>query len=446
MNTPICDFVKKYAAAQHSRLHMPGHKGKGFLGVEHLDITEVEGADVLYNAKGIIKESMENASSLFSTARTLYSTEGSSLSIRAMLYLLKLYSAENNRKPVILAGRNAHKAFLSGVALNDIEVDWIYPDESEGLLSLNLTPEKLKSYLENYKEKPVALYITSPDYLGNITDIKGLSAVCKEQGLLLLIDNAHGAYLNFLPENQHPIALGADICCDSAHKTLPVLTGGGYLHISKSAPEIFKTHCESAMSLFASTSPSYLILESLDSANKYMAEGYKEKLSFFVEEVEDLKKALKAKGYTLFGNEALKITISSKEYGYTGNELTSILSENGIICEFADSDFLTLMFTPENSNSDLNKLKGVLLAVNKRPEISTPSPKVNKLRRALSIKEALFSPNTEIHAKDAEGKILASYTVSCPPAVPIAICGEVIDENALKAFAYYKIEKIRVIK
>lgn len=445
MNTPVCDFVKDYASKNSVRLHMPGHKGKGFLGIEHLDITEVEGADVLYSAQGIIKESMENASSLFNTAKTLYSTEGSSLSIRAMLYLVKLYANENMRKPVVLAGRNAHKALLSALALNDVCVDWIYPEEYEGLLSLSLTPEKLKAYLENYKEKPAALFVTSPDYLGNVSDIKALAEVCKENNMLLLVDNAHGAYLNFLPENQHPIALGADICCDSAHKTLPVLTGGGYLHISKSAPEIFKTQAESAMSLFASTSPSYLILQSLDFANRYMAEGYKEKLNSFIKEVEDLKTALKEKGYTLFGNEALKITISSKEYGYSGTELADILSQNGVTCEFADPDFLTLMLTTENSDADLEKLKDVLLSVKKKEAIVTPCPKTNRLKKAVGIREALFSSSTEIDAKDAYGKILASYSVSCPPAVPVAVCGEVLDENTIKAFEYYGIEKIRII-
>ncbi len=445
MNTPICDFVKKYADKNAVRLHMPGHKGKSFMGFEQFDITEVEGADVLYNAQGIIKESMENASALFSADRTLYSTEGSSLSIGAMLYLAAMYAKEQNIKPVVLAGRNAHKAFLSGAALNDIEVDWIYPEEDEGLLSLNLSAEKLKAYLENYDEKPVALYVTSPDYLGNTLDIKALSALCKENNMLLLVDNAHGAYLNFLPQNQHPIALGADICCDSAHKTLPVLTGGGYLHISKSAPEIFKTQAEFALSLFASTSPSYLILESLDMANRYMAEGYKEKLMAFAEKVEFLKQTLKANGYTLFGNEALKITISAKKYGYAGVALADILSKNGIVCEFADPDFLTLMLTPENSDTDLDKLKSTLLSVEKKEAIKSTSPKVDRLKRALSIKDALFSFSTEVYAKDALGKTLASYSVSCPPAIPVAICGEVLNESAVNAFEYYGVEKIRII-
>ncbi len=446
MNTPVCDFVKKYAESESARLHMPGHKGKSLLGFEHFDITEIEGADVLYCAKGIIKESMANASSLFSTAKTLYSTEGSSLSIRAMLYLTFLYAKEKGRKPLILAGRNVHKAFLSGAALSDIEVEWLYPSENEGLLSCKITPDNLRDYLENTEEKPVALYITSPDYLGNITDIKGVSKVCRAFDVLLLVDNAHGAYLNFLEENQHPISLGADICCDSAHKTLPVLTGGGYLHIGKSAPKLFLDETKNAMSLFASTSPSYLILQSLDMANKYMSEGYTEKLSAFCQRVSHLKDALTEKGYTLLGDEALKITVCAKKYGYKGTELAEILLEKGIVCEFSDDDFLVLMLTPENTDEELSLLLSALTSVKKQQEISEKTPKVFKLKRALSIREALMSLSVEADTKDAEGKILASYAISCPPAVPVAVCGEIIDKNTIKAFEYYGIEKIRIIK
>ena len=446
MNTPICDFVKKYAEDKHTRLHMPGHKGVTLLGLESLDITEVEGADVLYSANGIIKESMANAASLFGTAKTLYSTEGSSLSIRAMLYLTKLYASKAGKKPLILAGRNAHKAFLSGAALVDFEVDWIYSEKSEGLLSCKITPEKLEAYLEKTEKKTTALYITSPDYLGNITDIKGLAAVCRKFGLLLLVDNAHGAYLNFTEKSQHPIYLGADICCDSAHKTLPVLTGGGYLHISKSAPEIFLHQAEAAMALFASTSPSYLILQSLDRANKYLAEGYREKLSAFTKKVKKIKETLVGKGYTLFGDEVLKITISAKKYGYKGTEFADILQKSGIVAEFSDADFLVLMLTPENSDAELDLLLSALLGIEKRQAIIEASPEIVPPKKALSIREAVFSQSVEVYAKDALGKILASYNVSCPPAVPIAVCGEVVDEKTIKSFEYYSVEKIRIVK
>ena len=134
MNTPIRDFVARYAESGVSRLHMPGHKGKGPLGCEALDITEVAGADALYEASGIIAESEANAASLFGTRRTLYSTEGSSQCIRAMLYLALTSRGQGNGRPVALAARNAHKAFLFAAALCDFDVEWLYPEEGAGSL------------------------------------------------------------------------------------------------------------------------------------------------------------------------------------------------------------------------------------------------------------------------------------------------------------------------
>ena len=266
--TPIHDFVKKYIQSGVTRLHMPGHKGSGFLGIEKYDITEIDGADVLYHSGGIIRESEDIASELFGSARTVYSCEGSSLSIRAMLYLALLYGRSIGRKPVILAARNAHKVFMTACALLDFETVWMLPESGSGVVSCVITPKELDKKLSEMEEKPVAVYITSPDYLGFMSDIGGLSEVCKAHGVLLLVDNAHGAYLAFTEKNMHPISLGADMCCDSAHKTLPVLTGGGYLHISENAPTFFKDNAENAMSIFASTSPSYIIMQSIDLANE----------------------------------------------------------------------------------------------------------------------------------------------------------------------------------
>ena len=225
MNTPICDFVRRYAESKTLRLHMPGHKGKGPLGIEQLDITEISGADSLYEASGIIAESEANASALFGCP-TFYSTEGSSQCIRAMLHLA---TCGRNRR--IAAARNVHKTFLSAAALLDLQVDWLYPDSEGSYLACPITAETLENYFATCEEIPAAVYVTSPDYLGNLLYIDALAAVCHRYGSLLLVDNAHGAYLKFLPDSRHPMDLGADLCCDSAHKTLPVLTGGAYLHI-----------------------------------------------------------------------------------------------------------------------------------------------------------------------------------------------------------------------
>ncbi len=445
MNTPICDFVKEYALSRKLRLHMPGHKGKSFFGGELFDITEIDGADVLYNAKGIIKQSEENASSLFGTRQTLYSAEGSSLAIRAMLYLAMIHAKALGKKPLIAAGRNAHKTFLTAAALLDIETKWIFPQKQEGVVTCEITAVFLERFFKHIADLPTALYITSPDYLGNMADIEGIAKVCHKYGVLLLVDNAHGAYLNFLPESKHPIALGADICCDSAHKTLPVLTGGAYLHISHSAPEAFARHAQNAMSLFASTSPSYLILQSLDYANKYMSEGYRERLAEFVLKAQLLKTKLENAGYTLVGDEPIKFTISSKPYGYTGNELAELLLDSDIVCEFSDPDYLVLMLTPENDDDDLSRLESALLRIPKRSPINDKIPLMPRPTQRLTPREAMLAPSVTKNVSECEGETLASAAVSCPPAVPIVVCGEIIGKEAIRLFDYYGIETCEVI-
>ena len=445
MNTPICDFVRSYADSRQLRFHMPGHKGMGTLGVEHLDITEIDGADVLYRADGIIKESEANASRLFGSAFTKYSTEGSSLSIRAMLYLTVLYAKSIGQEPRILAGRNAHHTFMTASALLDLQVDWLYPENWESLVSCKITAEYLDRVLD-HPDKPVAVYITSPDYLGNVADIAELGAVCHKHRVLLLVDSAHGAYLNFLPENRHPIALGADICCDSAHKTLPVLTGGAYLHVSEQAPALFCQQAEKALSLFASTSPSYLIMQSLDAANRYLAEGYAERLADFVQMVDQLKRSLSEIGYELLGDEPLKITIAPKPIGYTGEDLAKLLLDRDIVCEFADPDFIVFMLTPEITKEELDYLEQVLYSIPRKDAIDMQPPMMSKPKQVCSIREALFAVSSEVNVQDSLGKTLASTRISCPPAIPIVVCGEKIDSDAIRCFEYYGVEMCQIIK
>ena len=442
METPIVDFVRRYAESSAMRLHMPGHKGVPLLGMEALDITEIEGADSLYEASGIIQESERNASALFG-CDTLYSTEGSSLCIRAMLHLVLLHAKQSGKKPLIAAGRNAHKTFLSAAALLDFDIAWLYPQSGASYLSCDIDLAALEHLLK--AEQPAAVYITSPDYLGNVADIRAIAELCHRYGTLLAVDNAHGAYLRVLPASRHPIDLGADICCDSAHKTLPVLTGGAYLHIAKHAPELFSAQAKTALALFGSTSPSYLILQSLDSANRYLADSYPEKLSAFASRVQALKDVLTAHGYTLIGNEPLKITIGTKPYGHSGKAFAAMLAEQNIICEFADRDFTVMMLTPEIGDG-LDRLASVLLSIERKDALTEQPPVCKPQQRILSVRQATFSACETIPAAKSCGRVLAAATVGCPPAVPIVICGERIDEHAVQCFEYYGIETCTVVK
>ncbi len=424
---------------------MPGHKGRGPLGFESLDITEIAGADSLYEASGIIRESEENASRLFG-CRTFYSTEGSSQCIRAMLYLVAVYAKERRTRPVILSPRNVHKTFLSGAALLDMDVRWIYPDEGDTYISCKVTAEKVEAHIKSADVKPTAVYLTSPDYLGNIADVYSVAQVCRKHDVLLLVDNAHGSYLKFLEKSVHPVDLGAHICCASAHKTLPTLTGGAYLHISDNAPSIFAEQAKNALAMFSSTSPSYLILRSLDKTNAYLADSYREKLASFADRAVKAKTCLAEAGYELCGDELLKITVKAKKYGYTGTELSEILLSKNIVCEFADPDYLVLMVAPETGSEGLCRLEEAMLSIPPLEEIREAAPEIHICEKVLDIREAMLSPCETVRVEESAGRILASPSVGCPPAVPIVVCGEKIDTRAIEVFKYYGIEYCTVVK
>lgn len=441
MKTPICDFLKGYAEGDSVRLHMPGHKGR--TDIEKLDITEIFGADSLYSASGIIAESESYAGELFG-ARTFYSAEGSSLSIRAMLYLTTLYAKDTGRRPLILAGRNAHKTFISVAALLDFDVEWL-PGTRKSYLSGKVDLSYLEKRLAK-GELPVAVYITSPDYLGFMENVAEISKICHRHGVLLIVDNAHGSYLKFLSPSRHPIDLGADLCCDSAHKTLPAITGAAYMHVSKNAPTMLTERARETLAMFGSTSPSYLILSSLDKANEYISDGFSTKLSIFLDRIDALKGTILSHGYTLIGDEPMKLTLETKPYGYTGEELASLLFERGIVCDFADPDYVVLMPTPENSECDLKRLSDALKEIPRRAPILSVLPTFSLPTVKTSVREAMLSPAVRVPLCESLGRVLATAGVSCPPAVPILVPGEAIDESAISAFKYYGIDSLFVVK
>lgn len=445
MDTPILEFLKGYEREGMSRFHMPGHKGLGPLGCEDWDITEVKGADALYEAEGVIARSEENAARLFGSGRTLYSTEGSSQCIRAML-TLALLNRPAGRAPVVLAARNVHKSFLYAAGLLDLEVEWLWLEGARrSLCSCPVTPEGLEKALSAMEAPPMAVYLTSPDYLGAMADVRALAEICHRWDTLLLVDNAHGSYLHFLEEPCHPLDLGADLCCDSAHKTLPVLTGGAYLHIARTAPKAALELAKQALALFGSTSPSYLLLASLDGCNGWLAGEGPERIRAVAAALTTLKAHLTRQGWTLWGQEPLKLTVDAAASGWSGEELADLLRVGGVEPEFADRDHVVLMASGNTTGEDLQKLVDALDCGTPRPSEPTLPPMALG-RRVRSIREALLAPQEELPLENCLGRILAAPTVSCPPAVPVLVCGEEIGEDAVECFRYYGIESCSVIK
>lgn len=468
MTTPIVDFVRRYAQSGTSRLHMPGHKGQSLLGFEPWDITEIKGADELYGADGIIAQSEANATRLFGTVHTYYSTEGSSQCIRAMLCLALQAAPAAGQRPVLLAARNAHKALLYAAALLDFDIQWLWPapQDAGALCSCPVSAAKLTGALQGLAQqgkRPFGVYITSPDYLGGVQDIAALAEVCKDFGVPLLVDNAHGAYLRFLPQGgQHPIALGAAMCCDSGHKTLPVVTGGAYLHLGKNAPVQDEAAVRNALALFGSTSPSYLILQSLDKCNQILSEGYPLRLlqccGHLTRLRRELNEAVAAKHCPeplALESEPLKVTLDAAVLGLSGTELAEKLRAAKIECEYADPRYLVLMFTPDNPPQDFERLSAAVLRIAEElaGPVTLPEETAGEfaelergLHRRCTIRQAVFAPQEQLPAEQAVSRICAMPTVSCPPAIPIVVSGEQITPAAAAWMKRYHVEEVSVIR
>ncbi len=443
MSTPLYGFMKKYAADKTVRAHMPGHKGKApIYGVPEelysLDITEISGADSLFNAEGIIAESEKEMSRLYGTAATAYSASGSTLCIQAMLALMK----SEGRK--VFAVRNVHRSFLNAAALLDVDVHWILPHYDGGILSGEIDLCEVEDLLSECAE-PSCLYVTSPDYTGKTADIKALAKICHRHGARLLTDNAHGAHLAFFSENIHPIALGADLCCDSAHKMLPALTGAAMLHTSdeKLAPRL-----KQAMSLFASTSPSYLIMASLDICTEYISRSIRSDIRRNLALLDRLRKIFSER-LSFAEGDPFHVTIKASLSGFSGTEISRLLREKGVECEYADSSAVVLLMSPMSRRDDYSRIESALKYAHDHCERTNSDENdfyMELPKKAMTIRQAVFSGSEEIPVEEAEGRICSAVKVPCPPAIPIAASGEIIDKCCINIFKRYGISTVNVVK
>jgi len=424
--TPITDFIKEYQNLGTHRLHMPGHKGQAVNGLsECWDITEVDGADDLYHPQGIIDESEKIASSIFECP-TVYGTEGSSQCIKAMLYLAtmrfkeKYGSSLDSHRPYVIAPRNVHKAFVHACGLIDLDVIWLWPSTGDktNICSCPIDLAELKTALQMRDYPPVAVYITTPDYLGGIQSVAPLYPICHQYGTILLIDGAHGSYFKFLDHQKYPdyefaMDSGGDMCCTSAHKTLPVLTGGAYLHYKEGL--FTKTAVKSAMAMFGSSSPSYLIMASLDNFNGKTYD-FKKFLGDRCDKLDTIKANLRQKGYLVTPSDPLKITIAAPD-GLTGADLAKLLARENCSCEYYDDEYLVMMLSPYNTDEDLEAIERAL-GENQRSYSKKGTLPLHKPEVAMSIRQALFE------AHPADDGICHDCKVSCPPAISPIMPGE----------------------
>ncbi len=427
MNTPICDFLEKFTAENRLRLHTPGHNGE----FPH-DITEIDGSDSLFESDlsgGIIGESETIAAQLFGAKKTYYSCAGSTLAIQTGLAVLKSQGIKT-----IAASRCSHRSLATAASLLQMNVKWLYPDE---FLSANVT------YDAEAIRDADALFVTNVDYYGGTWKFVN-------PGIPTLVDNAHGSYLRFVDKNifgveyVHPLELGFPlICADSAHKTLPVLTGGAYLHFSQGTNP---SRAKEMMSLFGSSSPSYLVMESLDRFNGMLTNNIQLVTNACLM-VAELKERLTEAGVPLLKSDPLRVTVNAREYGMTGIEYADFLRQNGgIECELADKNKAVLLFSAVTTLEDCERAELAMKFVPTNTPLPAFEYPVVKATADMPMWEAMYAPCKTIPINSASGEVCAKLVAPCPPGIPIVMPGEIIDHNVIDALWAFGIENVTVVQ
>ena len=446
MKKPLYNSLKKYKKLKRASFHTPGHKCNFFKSKDlfNLDFTELPLTDSLYEANGIIKKSEENLSKLYNTELSLFSLGGNTLCIQSML---RLSSPKGGK---ILCDRLVHRSAISAMALLGINPTWIlreYNQESKTFDKLNLA--MLEKELSS-NEKFNAMYLTSPDYYGVLQDVKSISSKCKKFDVPVLVDNAHGSHLMFTSENLHPLSQGALITADSAHKTLPVLTGGAWLHIN--SKKISCQEAKSAMALFGSTSPLYSTMASMDIAQDWLHYNGKKEFLNLEKRVSNIKSIAKSKGIFVFEGRLVdptRITLGVWSIGKTGYEFRDYLYKYKIEPEFCDQNYVVLIPTSFNTKQEWERLKRAIsnidfcLSSNNFIEEN----KFEKLPEVCaSLREAMMSEKVVVKLSDAKNRVAGDIVCPCPPGIPIVMPGEKIGDYEIWALKKYGINEIYVLK
>lgn len=447
MKKHFYESLKKYKKIGRSSFHTPGHKGNFFKSRDLLDLdfTELPLTDSLYEAVGIIAEAEKNIEKLYNSKRSLISCGGNTLCIQTML---RLASGNGGN---IICDRVLHRSAVSAMALLDINPVWIRRDfGKESLLVEKINMESLKKHLNSNKSFN-AFYTTSPSYYGILQDIKEISDLCAAHSVPVLVDNAHGSHLMFTSKNLHPVANGASLCADSAHKTLPVLTGGAWLHIND---DKFIKSAKNAMALFGSTSPSYPIMASMDICLSWIA-SYAEKEFLNLESrVKNIKSIARDVGIYVPNDEIsdpVRIVLGTWKVGYSGYEFREYLYKYKIEPEMCDEKYVILIATPFNTKEDWKRLKKAISSVKPKNDnsknlyqgcfVSDDLPEIKA-----SIREAVMHEGIYVDIDHSKNRIAADIVCPCPPGIPVVMPGEKIGEAEYEALKRYGISEIYVLK
>jgi arginine/lysine/ornithine decarboxylase len=446
---PLYEALTTHVSQNRASFHTPGHKGHADLlnplHILHHDLTELPDTASLYDGNDSIEQAEDFAAQGFGASQTLFSAGGCTLCIQTMLLL---GAGAGTR---VIFARNSHRSAIHAAALLGIEPVWAWPSpDGDGQITA-LDIAQCVNSCDNIQ----AVYVTSPDYYGRLADIPAIASVCRHKQLPLLVDNAHGSHLGAF--DLHPLALGASITADSAHKTLPVLTGGAMLHIGADC-SCDRSEAKAAMAFFGSTSPSFPVLASLDLARSWWVQEGKKAYRQTADVVRQLQRTAKQADIRVDVNELrdpARLTLDTLSIGIDGIGAASFFRSQGCEPEYADGRYIVFIITPFNTEEELQRLESAIrgLAVAKQHgQLNNHNARFaytyagSKPRFSLAPREALLAPSETIAVSDAVGRISARAVCPCPPGIAAVVPGEIIDGQAAEKLSQCGFQKLVVLK
>lgn len=472
---PIINGIKDYVGEGIVPFSMPGHKmGRAFSNFNNIlitgDLTEVDGLDNLHKPEGIIKEAEDRLSSLYNSEKSYLLVNGSTCGNLIMIF------SSFNEGDKVLVERNCHRSIMNGIIMRKLEpifIKNIFNNKLKAPIGIDI--DHLENTLKEYTDIK-GIILTYPNYYGIGIGLEYIINLCKDNGLKVLVDSAHGAHFGFndkLPESVQQ--LKPDMVVMSAHKTLPSLTQTAWLHINNGA---YLDRVEFYKGIFMSTSPSYMFMMSLDYSRSYLEHKAKNDYDKLFDLINEFKNKVKKLNYITIvdkkflknpileqvANNKYKIDIDESRIvinlseGFNGNKLLEYLRENKIQCEMSEHKNVVLIPSTFNIKEDFEILTDVLLKCDKEilkeNEVNfyiTDIPKMGMLPY-----KVIDRAKEVVNLGSSIGSIVGENIIPYPPGVPILIAGEVIEEehvNVIKTCVKNNItvigidnNKIKVIK
>ncbi len=430
--------LKKFTKKEKISMHIPGHKSGRGIGayfaknIFKIDLTELDGTDNLQNPTGILKSAQDNTAGIFGAEQTYFLTGGSSLGLRSAIL------GTTKRGDKLLVDRLCHKSVISAITLGGIEPIFISPefDQNMGIYT-GISPERVNCMLAEHPDICGAI-ITSPTYYGICSDIGRISQILHSCNKFLIVDEAHGAHFSFskkLP--QTALSLGADICIQSAHKTLPALGQCSFLHLGKGS-FTDKARLERTLRMIQSTSPSYMLMTSLDESARYMNTVGRHRMNILINRIELLKATVEEQTDLKFVDEnsigkvcdKSRIVADFAPIGISGSFAERLLSEEfGIYPEMSDARYVVFIPSVSNTSGDIKRLTHALISIGGRrfkgetAQNNTPLPKVQSVYLPHIANDMEYET---IKIRESVGKISAGIVSACPPGAAVLIPGQAI--------------------